>query len=197
MKPRAKVGIDLSPIGFRRRAPGTLLALEAVEFHGDFVMLSNRLAFAALGIGCLAAAAAGGYVASRQNAVPVPASAATAVSAPAAPVAPMTTPERPAQPVQETEAVVGDTAKSPAAPVPNDSDIPAATPRSTRDAAPVRLAETPRGIRPAKSAQVARQAAPPLERTWPSGTWPSPTGHRRRRTGFCRNVWSRMRDRSA
>jgi hypothetical protein len=137
-------------------------------------MLSNRLAFAALGIGCLAAAAAGGYVASRQNAVPVPASAATTVTAPAAPVAPATTPERPAQPVQETEAVVGDTAKSPAAPVPNASVMPEATPRSTRDAAPARPAEAPRGIRPAKSAQIARQAAPPLERTWPSGAATQP-----------------------
>jgi hypothetical protein len=137
-------------------------------------MLSNRLAFAALGIGCLAAAAAGGYVASRQNAVPVPASAATAVSAPAAPVAPATTPERPAQPVQETEAVVGDNAKSAAAPVPTDPGVPTMTPRSGHDAPPVRPAETPRGIRPTKSAQVARQAAPPLERTWPSGAATQP-----------------------
>jgi hypothetical protein len=140
-------------------------------------MLSNRLAFAALGIGCLAAAAAGGYVASRQNAVPVPASAATAVTTPAAPVAPATTPERPAQPVQETEAVVGDRPKSAAAPTPNDSGVPATTPtapKSSRDAAPVPVAETPRGIRSAKSAQIARQTTPPLERTWPSGAATQP-----------------------
>jgi hypothetical protein len=133
-------------------------------------MLSNRLAFAALGIGCLAAAAAGGYVASRQNAVPVPASAATALTAPAAPVAPATTSDRPAQPVQETEALVGDAAKNTAAPEPIDSTVPAASPRPTRDAAPGRSTETARGMRSAKPAQrMARQAAPPLERTWPSG----------------------------
>ena len=38
-------------------------------------MLSNRLAFAALAIACLGAAAGGGYLATRQNVVPSPASA--------------------------------------------------------------------------------------------------------------------------
>jgi hypothetical protein len=137
-------------------------------------MLSNRLAFVALGIGCLAAAAGGGYVASRQNAVPVPASAAATVTNPAASVAPATTPERPAVPVQETEAVVGDTAsKSASAPAPS-----ADTPRSRREAthdrewAPVRPTDAPRRNRSAKSAQTAQTQAtttPPLERTWPSG----------------------------
>jgi hypothetical protein len=40
-------------------------------------MLSNRLAFAALAIACIGAAAGGGYLATRQNAVPTPASAQT------------------------------------------------------------------------------------------------------------------------
>ena len=38
-------------------------------------MLSNRLAFVALGIACIGAAAGGGYLATRQNAVPMPAAA--------------------------------------------------------------------------------------------------------------------------
>ena len=40
-------------------------------------MLSNRLAFAALAIACIGAAAGGGYLATRQNTVPAPASAQT------------------------------------------------------------------------------------------------------------------------
>jgi hypothetical protein len=35
-------------------------------------MLSNRLAFAALAIACIGAAAGGGYLATRQNTVPKP-----------------------------------------------------------------------------------------------------------------------------
>ncbi len=38
-------------------------------------MVSNRLAFAALAVACIAAAAGGGYLATRQNTVPTPASA--------------------------------------------------------------------------------------------------------------------------
>ena len=38
-------------------------------------MLSNRLAFAALAVACIGAAAGGGYLATRQNVVPAPASA--------------------------------------------------------------------------------------------------------------------------
>ena len=38
-------------------------------------MLSNRLAFAAVAVACIGAAAGGGYVATRQNSVPTPASA--------------------------------------------------------------------------------------------------------------------------
>src|SRR5919197_1009511 len=69
--------------------------------EGVRVMLSNRLAFAALAIACVTAAAAGGYLASRQNAVPA-----------SPPLAPPPPPAAPAaeRPVQETEAVVGDSA---------------------------------------------------------------------------------------
>jgi len=75
-------------------------------------MLSNRLAFAALAVACIGAAAGGGYLASRQNTVPVPA-AAQAQPATAASPAPA---PRAAQPVQETEAAV---AEAPARPSPH------------------------------------------------------------------------------
>jgi hypothetical protein len=73
-------------------------------------MLSNKLAFAALAVACIAAAAGGGYLASRQNAVPTPAAAqtqpaATTTSAVPAPTARAATADRP---VTETEAIVAD-----------------------------------------------------------------------------------------
>lgn len=64
-------------------------------------MLSNRLAFGALALGCLAAAAGGGYLASRQNVVPSPAAAQAAPVAAPSPAAAVS------RPVQETEAVIG------------------------------------------------------------------------------------------
>ena len=101
------------------------------EVQGVPTMLSNRLAFAALAIACLGAAAGGGYLATRQNVVPSPASAqvqplppATTAAAPASPLTaeqPLSTaPLAPAsRAVQETEAVVGDrTPSTPASPVP-------------------------------------------------------------------------------
>ena len=107
-------------------------------------MLSNRLAFAALAVACIAAAAGGGYLATRQNAVPMPASAQTATATPTAqptPAAPVASTAPAAVP--ETEAVV-------------------AEPK-----APPKRAEKPR-----ETSKVARAAAPrqppPLANTWPS-----------------------------
>jgi hypothetical protein len=79
-------------------------------------MLSNRLAFAALAIACMGAAAGGGYLATRQNTVPTPASAQTTAQAEpqrgAATAAPPREAIAPAAtPVQETEAIVGDAAR--------------------------------------------------------------------------------------
>src|SRR3954468_16706900 len=105
-------------------------------------MLSNRLAFVALAIACMGAAAGGGYLATRQNTVPTPASAETrsAAAAPAvSPAAPATTASSPATPVRETEAIVGDApparpsqkaaaakaADTPARPVARDTRTPA------------------------------------------------------------------------
>jgi len=126
-------------------------------------MVPNRLAFAGLAMACVAAAGVGGYVASRQNAVPAPVAATAATPAPAAVAA------RPVQPVQETEGVVGDVAKAPA-----DKAGPAKTTKrsdanasaSEKPAAKVNVRETP-----ARSAQSSTSApAPTLSSSWPSGS---------------------------
>jgi len=64
-------------------------------------MNPNRFAVAALGFTCVAAAAGGGYLASRQHAAVQPAEAATVTARPAS-----AEPAKAA--VSETEAIVGD-----------------------------------------------------------------------------------------
>jgi len=107
-------------------------------------MLSNRLAFVALAIACIGAAAGGGYLASRQNTVPAPASAQAQTTPEAttsvAPLLPATAsaPALPA-PVQETEGVVGDTAtRTPATAASGSRTAAAATPATKRAEAPSR-----------------------------------------------------------
>ena len=122
-------------------------------------MFSNRFAFVALGVACIAAAGAGGYLASRQNQTPAAVTVPAATASTAA-----TTPDRP---VQETEAVVRDT--PPAASTPS-----AATTRTTAAAATAKREKAPaRNLaRETKSAQAGapQQAAlPTLDRSWPSG----------------------------
>jgi hypothetical protein len=106
-------------------------------------MLSNRLAFAALAVACIAAAAGGGYLATRQNTVPMPASAQAqpvpaVAPAPAAatPTAPVTTAPAPAKALRDTEPVVTDAPRKPAAAtkasVTRPTD-PAARPGAARD----------------------------------------------------------------
>lgn len=129
-------------------------------------MISNRLAFVALALACIGAAAGGGYLATRQNAVPTPASAAvTQEPAPAGAATPTAAPAATTdRPVQETEAVVGDTAKS--APGPE-------APKATRDARP--KVEPPRSTpapTAARSAKAAPQDPPPLDRSWPTAAAP-------------------------
>jgi hypothetical protein len=136
-------------------------------------MSSNRLAIAALALACIASAAAGGYLATRQNTVPTPAAAmtpapttlATASTAPApatttagAPVA-AAVPDRP---VQETEAVVTESAKKSTAPAKptvasKRAEPPAA--RQTASAAP---------------ATARRDQPPPLTSTWPASASSQP-----------------------
>jgi hypothetical protein len=118
-------------------------------------MLSNRLAFAALAIACIGAAAGGGYLASRQNAMPAPASAQVQ-SIPSASPSAAAEHSTPPQPVQETEAVVGDTAPRSAA---------AKGTNAKRLEAPIRSAAP----RQARAASRPQDAAPSLTSSWPSG----------------------------
>ena len=125
-------------------------------------MLSNRLAVAALAIACIGAAAGGGYLATRQNAVPTPASAQTTdATAPAAarPAAPAIAAARdavapPAKPVQETEAIVGDPVRrAPAA---------ASKTNASRIVEPATRAAAPRANRAAASPVAHQEPAPAI-----------------------------------
>jgi len=134
-------------------------------------MSSNRLAIAALALACIASAAAGGYLATRQNAVPTPAAAMTPAPAAATPeAAPATTPAAPPvaaavpeRPVQETEAVITEPAKKSTATakqtVASKRAEPPANARQTAGAAPA----TARHDQP-----------PPLGSTWPSSASSQP-----------------------
>lgn len=136
-------------------------------------MLSNRLAFAALGIGCLGAAAAGGYLATRQNAVPAPAAAQVQETTPApAPGSTRSAAPVPAafnRAVQETEAVVGGGAS-------RASGTVTAT-RNTPTMAAARRIEPPARPAPARDARsvASRPEQPPaLLNTWPSSAAAQP-----------------------
>jgi type IV secretory pathway VirB10-like protein len=115
-------------------------------------MMSNRAAFAALGVACITAAAGGGYFASRQAPV-VPASTVAAVDA-APPIDPAARPAEAAHAVEETETVL--------------TPEPSPSPRTTVAPKPL---PTPaaRVATPARPAARPRTETPVLERTWPSG----------------------------
>ena len=132
-------------------------------------MLSNRLAIGALGIACITAAASGGYLATRQDAVPAPVVAADTDAALTA------APEGATAAVEETEAVVGDSppaaAQNVSEPARPATSAPAATParaRATPSRTPAETARNTRAAAASASAPVARQEPPALERTWPS-----------------------------
>lgn len=129
-------------------------------------MLSNRLAFAALGIACVTAAAGGGYIAMRQTETPVlPDSIeATAAAAPATGV-PLAAPA-----VQETEGVVGAAPTTPE-PAPAPAKPKVQPQRTARADTPSRTAPARRDTAP--SVARAEQSAPALERSWPSSA-PAP-----------------------
>jgi hypothetical protein len=123
-----------------------------------------------LAVACVAAAAGGGYIATRQTAVPTPAAAQSAVPELAAQnvaAQPATAPKanRPQNAVQETEAVVTDAAPK---------SVGAGS--SSRSAA--RRSELPRasGSRDTKaSGTVARREQPPaLTSTWPASAASQP-----------------------
>ena len=126
-------------------------------------MFSNRAAFAVLAVACLAAAAGGGYLATRQSVEPIGVTAATA-SEQLLPAG---------QPVQETEATVGDPAPSAQqAPAPPAPPAPVAQVATTRTAAPAPRTAAP--VRPTTRERstptppAAERQPPSLERTWPS-----------------------------
>jgi hypothetical protein len=128
-------------------------------------MLSNRLAFAALGVACIGAAAGGGYLATRQNTIPTPASAEAQMTAP---TASRPSPEA-ARPVQETEGVVGDAASRPAATT--TTTAPKATPPATT----ARRAEAQATVaRDERSKTPGREQPPTLTSTWPSSAASQP-----------------------
>src|SRR5690349_21373997 len=112
-------------------------------------MFSNRLAFAALGIACVGAAAGGSYLATRHNVADV--------ASPPAQAAAATTTTPAAQPVQETEAVVGDTAKPAAAAAPAAEPSPAPAPKPRAESA----ARASRPARPATTTTAKRDAQEP------------------------------------
>jgi hypothetical protein len=132
-------------------------------------MLSNRLAFAALAVACIAAAAGGGYLATRQTTVPTPASAQTTTPAPAAQAAPgqpsAPTASRPANAVQETEAVVADRGPK--------STTPPATVKSPARRNELAPRSNARDAKP--SGTMARRDEPrSLQSTWPSSAASQP-----------------------
>ena len=135
-------------------------------------MSSNRLAIAALALACIASAAAGGYLATRQNAVPTPAAAMTTAPAAPASATPASTaagapaaaavPERP---VQETEAVVTEPAKK-------STSTARQTVVSKRAEPPANA--SPRQIASAAPATARRDQPPPLKSTWPASASSQP-----------------------
>ena len=134
-------------------------------------MSSNRLAIAALALACIASAAAGGYLATRQNTVPTPAAAMT--TTPTAPAAetPAATPAGapvaavPERPVQETEAVVSEPAKKSTAATAKPTVV------SKRAEPPVNAARQSAGATPATAR---RDQPPPLTSTWPASASSQP-----------------------
>jgi hypothetical protein len=118
-------------------------------------MFSNRLTFGALALACIAAAGAGGYIASRQSTVETPAVAA----------APLSDADRLNQPVQESEALVGD------APAQSKATDKAESTSSgaPKQAEPARRKDVATRPAPRSASSTGnRQSLPTLDRTWPS-----------------------------
>jgi hypothetical protein len=82
-------------------------------------MASNQAAVIAVGLGCMVAAAGGGYLANRQNTVPTPAAALAPVSTPAPAPTPSPSAAAPlSRPVQDTDAVTSAAVPKTQTPVP-------------------------------------------------------------------------------
>jgi hypothetical protein len=139
-------------------------------------MLSNRLAFAALAVACIGAAAGGGYLASRQNAVPAPTQAAT-LQAPT--LSPANSASSSALPASTAEAIPNEAknVSTPEAPVPATS----ATTQPKRIESPSRVASSTQQ----SSKSSSRTASPPArtadslpsaDRGWPNSGASVPGG---------------------
>jgi len=129
-------------------------------------MLSNKLAFIAVALACIGAAGAGGYLASRQNAVPAPASAQTPATTTTA-VMPAAHQDAPpatrsaTQPVQETEAIVGDA-------TPSRTSTAKSVSAKRAEPAPAHAPES----RQARAAAARQDATPPLTSSWAASAAP-------------------------
>jgi hypothetical protein len=139
-------------------------------------MPASRLAFAALAVGCLGAAAAGGYLAMRQNAVPAVTQAAAgqepAASAPAPP-APVPAPAQPAVVGSDSAAAVPPSGPaSPAAPAAPRSSAKRAEP--ARAPAPVQASGRPTAPERGVKAEPAAPADHPLPATGGAAQAPAP-----------------------
>jgi len=128
-------------------------------------MFSNRLAFVALAVGCIGAAAGGGYLATRQNTVPASIAAQSQPPAALAEGAPSTAAAQPipapaaVKGVPETEAIVGDTtSRTPAT-------VSKATPKKSVEET---RAVTARQERPATPAAAHQEPLPALTSSWPA-----------------------------
>ena len=134
-------------------------------------MLSNRMALAAIGVACVAAAAGGGYLAGRQAPAEVPVASVAASDGPEAIAPPAAQAADAAAVVAETEAVVGD---EPAKP-PKADAVP---PRARTGAQTASAESSPRAAaRTARTRTLAParvEPAPSLDRTWPSSAAAAP-----------------------
>jgi hypothetical protein len=139
-------------------------------------MLSNRFAFAALALACIAAAAGGGYLATRQNVVPAPASAHVQTAGAVTPAQPLAaspgvaaqsgTAASPAKAVQETEGVVGDAgARTP---------VSASKTSAAKRVEPPARGDATRDNRRATATSARQEPVPTLTNSWPSSATPQP-----------------------
>ncbi len=151
-------------------------------------MSYNKLVFGGLALGCMAAAAGGGYLAARQ----APEGAATTMSAATTSAATTSAPatadanadaaKTPGQPVSESEGVIAPDAPLPAAPAleaPARAAVPAAAPRRESTTRPTRTVPTPQRraepaappSRPARDESRRAEADPPASTPSTGGMW--------------------------
>ena len=140
----------------------------------------NKLVFGGLALGCMAAAAGGGYLAARQSAAPADVAVTAPATAPAGDPADSTS-----EPVSESEGVIAPEV-TPAPPVPAPAE-PAAVaprresaPRPSRVASPsetrARAATPPRSTPAEEKERTARASTPPADTTPAPAPAPSTGG---------------------